>query len=205
VDIELIALAYRKWGSACVDHLLGDFAFCIWDRERRTLLGARDHFGVIPFYLAQRGATLIVSNGSSVTLRSPFNALPPISYQWIFNGHAMLNATNATLVLTGVESTHSGAYSLIASNFAGVASNMVATVKVAAPIRLGYSMVRTNSQNAFRLTGPSSQGYTVEVATNMANWQRIMTNSSATATPIDFLDLGSTNLPRRFYRVVPWP
>jgi asparagine synthase (glutamine-hydrolysing) len=62
VDIELIALAYRKWGSACVDHLLGDFAFCIWDRERRTLLGARDHFGVIPFYLAQRGATLIVSN-----------------------------------------------------------------------------------------------------------------------------------------------
>jgi len=61
-DVELVALAYRRWGAACTRHLLGDFAFCIWDRERRTLVGARDHFGVTPFYLAQRGGAVIASN-----------------------------------------------------------------------------------------------------------------------------------------------
>ena len=61
-DIELIALAYAKWGTACAGHVLGDFAFCVWDAERRTVVGVRDHFGVKPFYVAQRGNTLIVSN-----------------------------------------------------------------------------------------------------------------------------------------------
>ena len=61
-DIELIALAYGKWGADCASHLLGDFAFCVWDAERRVLVGARDHFGVKPFYVSHRGATLVVSN-----------------------------------------------------------------------------------------------------------------------------------------------
>lgn len=47
---EVLAEAYRKWGTACVGHLLGDFAVVIWDSRRRTLFAARDHFGVKPLY-----------------------------------------------------------------------------------------------------------------------------------------------------------
>ena len=33
----LILRAYRAWGEDCVHHLLGDFAFAIWDApERRS-------------------------------------------------------------------------------------------------------------------------------------------------------------------------
>lgn len=49
-DIELILRAYRVWGTACVDHLLGDFAFVIWDSREQRLVCARDHSGVKPFY-----------------------------------------------------------------------------------------------------------------------------------------------------------
>ena len=35
-------------GEDCVDHLLGDFAFAIWDERRRQLFLARDHFGAKP-------------------------------------------------------------------------------------------------------------------------------------------------------------
>ena len=49
-DAELILLAYLRWGEACVDHLLGDFAFAIWDPRSQNLLCARDHFGMRPFY-----------------------------------------------------------------------------------------------------------------------------------------------------------
>jgi len=49
-DAELILLAYLKWGEACVEQLLGDFAFAIWDPRVQKLFCARDHFGMRPFY-----------------------------------------------------------------------------------------------------------------------------------------------------------
>ncbi len=49
-DSELILAAYDRWGAACPQHLLGDFAFAIWDGKRHRLFCARDPFGVRPFY-----------------------------------------------------------------------------------------------------------------------------------------------------------
>ncbi|RQW78642.1 MAG: lasso peptide isopeptide bond-forming cyclase [Methanothrix sp.] len=49
-DSEVILEAYRKWGRDCVDRLLGDFVFVIWDPEKEELFCARDHMGVRPFY-----------------------------------------------------------------------------------------------------------------------------------------------------------
>lgn len=61
-DSELIVHAYAVWGMACVEHLRGDFAFGIWDARGRSLFCARDHFGIKPFYYAQRGDSLLFSN-----------------------------------------------------------------------------------------------------------------------------------------------
>jgi asparagine synthase (glutamine-hydrolysing) len=47
---ELILYAYEKWGETCAEHLLGDFAFVIWDLRKRQLFCARDQFGIKPFY-----------------------------------------------------------------------------------------------------------------------------------------------------------
>jgi asparagine synthase (glutamine-hydrolysing) len=49
-DAELILHAYEKWGDDCVKHLIGDFAFAIWDGRKQRYFCARDHFGVKPFY-----------------------------------------------------------------------------------------------------------------------------------------------------------
>ncbi|AFZ15084.1 asparagine synthase [Crinalium epipsammum PCC 9333] len=49
-DTELILAAYERWGEECPKHLLGDFAFAIWDGRKQELFCARDHFGVKPFY-----------------------------------------------------------------------------------------------------------------------------------------------------------
>ncbi len=49
-DSQLILAAYEKWGEQCPEHLLGDFAFAIWDKRKQILFCARDHFGVKPFY-----------------------------------------------------------------------------------------------------------------------------------------------------------
>ena len=54
-DAEFILAAYEKWGDECVKHLVGDFAFAIWDDRRKRLFCARDHFGVKPFFYTHIG------------------------------------------------------------------------------------------------------------------------------------------------------
>ncbi len=49
-DTEVILLAYRKWGTDCVNHLRGMFAFLLWDEMNQTLFCARDRFGIKPLY-----------------------------------------------------------------------------------------------------------------------------------------------------------
>lgn len=44
-DTRLLALAWRRWGEACVDHLHGDWVCAIWDRNRQSLWLARDAAG----------------------------------------------------------------------------------------------------------------------------------------------------------------
>jgi asparagine synthase (glutamine-hydrolysing) len=61
-DVELILHAYHVWGEDCVKHLIGDFAFAIWDGCRQQLFCARDHFGIKPFFYAKLGSLLIFSN-----------------------------------------------------------------------------------------------------------------------------------------------
>jgi asparagine synthase (glutamine-hydrolysing) len=61
-DPELLLHAYAAWGENCAEHLLGDFAFAIWDEPRKRLFCARDHFGVKPFYYARVGRSFIFSN-----------------------------------------------------------------------------------------------------------------------------------------------
>lgn len=52
-DSHLLLAAYRKWGSRCVDHLIGAYAFVIWDMDDDTVFCARDHLGVKPLYYYQ--------------------------------------------------------------------------------------------------------------------------------------------------------
>ena len=61
-DAELLLRAYAAWGEACLEHLLGDFCFAIWDGKRQSLLCARDQLGIKPFYYAETRRWLIFSN-----------------------------------------------------------------------------------------------------------------------------------------------
>lgn len=49
-DSELILAAYEMWRHECLEWLVGDFTFAIWDIEKEELFCARDHFGTKPFY-----------------------------------------------------------------------------------------------------------------------------------------------------------
>jgi asparagine synthase (glutamine-hydrolysing) len=62
-DTEVLLAAWVTWGPACLDRMIGMFAFLVWDRRERTLFAARDRFGVKPVYFHERqdGALLVAS------------------------------------------------------------------------------------------------------------------------------------------------
>jgi asparagine synthase (glutamine-hydrolysing) len=52
-DSHLILRAYHLWGDRCTEHLVGDFAFAIWNKSTQSLLCARDHIGARPLYFSR--------------------------------------------------------------------------------------------------------------------------------------------------------
>lgn len=56
-DTEVLLQGYIRWGAEVTKKLRGMFAFVIWDRQEQTLYGARDPFGIKPFYYAPMGDT----------------------------------------------------------------------------------------------------------------------------------------------------
>jgi asparagine synthase (glutamine-hydrolysing) len=61
-DAGLILHAWHAWGEDCVKHLLGDFAFALWDARSKELFCARDPFGIKPFFYARVGRGVVFSN-----------------------------------------------------------------------------------------------------------------------------------------------
>jgi asparagine synthase (glutamine-hydrolysing) len=61
-DVEYLLRAYLCWGIDCVDHLLGDFVFAIWDAAQQRLFCACDHYSVKVLYYAQVGQVFYFSN-----------------------------------------------------------------------------------------------------------------------------------------------
>jgi asparagine synthase (glutamine-hydrolysing) len=51
-DTEVILALYELYGESCLSHLRGMYAFAIWDSYEKTLLLARDPYGIKPLYYA---------------------------------------------------------------------------------------------------------------------------------------------------------
>ncbi|MBR6708987.1 MAG: asparagine synthase (glutamine-hydrolyzing) [Clostridia bacterium] len=72
-DAEVLLHGYEEFGGdELVHRLRGMFAFVIWDRTRGQLFGARDHFGIKPFYYASLpGGQLIFGSEIKSFLEHP--------------------------------------------------------------------------------------------------------------------------------------
>jgi asparagine synthase (glutamine-hydrolysing) len=57
-DTEVIAKAYAQWGTACVERVLGMFAFAVVEHAGGRVVLARDRLGIKPLYLDERADRL---------------------------------------------------------------------------------------------------------------------------------------------------
>ncbi len=57
-DTEVIVAAWEAWGEEAFDRMNGQFAFALWDANRKQLVLVRDRVGVRPFHIAVHGGRL---------------------------------------------------------------------------------------------------------------------------------------------------
>jgi asparagine synthase (glutamine-hydrolysing) len=61
-DTEVLLRSYLEYGTDCIQHLRGMFAFAIWDRTRQRLFVARDRLGKKPLYYGWRGTDFVFAS-----------------------------------------------------------------------------------------------------------------------------------------------
>jgi asparagine synthase (glutamine-hydrolysing) len=76
-DTEVVLRAYVQWGEACVERMVGMWAFAILDVERRAVFFSRDRFGIKPLYFTiVRGAFYFASEIKGLLATGAIEAEP---------------------------------------------------------------------------------------------------------------------------------
>jgi asparagine synthase (glutamine-hydrolysing) len=70
-DTEVILVAYREWGTECVSHFNGMFAFALFDAMRQTIFMARDRAGEKPLFYHHAGGVLRFGSELKALLADP--------------------------------------------------------------------------------------------------------------------------------------
>ncbi len=70
-DARLILYAYERWGTDCVKHLLGPFAFALYDHTQRAAFCARDALGDRTLYYYLDARVVVVASEEQAILQYP--------------------------------------------------------------------------------------------------------------------------------------
>ena len=124
----------------------------------------------VPIITRQPQSQTVVVGGSATLTANAVGSLP-LYWQWLFNGNAILDATNSSLVLGPLTTAQQGTYSVIVSNVFGAATGSNASLNVA--VGGGVSYVWQDSPNP------------IPPYTNWATAAHSITNAIDAAAPLD--------------------
>lgn len=119
-----------------------------------------------------------------------------LSYQWYFDGTNRLSGTNSVLQLAGVQSSQSGAYTVVVINAMGSVTSAPAFLNVIAP-------VERSKVPALRLSGKTGQVLNLDVTATLSpplNWE-VVDSVLLTEDPQWYLPQTTPAHAQRFFRV----
>ncbi|RUQ34984.1 MAG: N-acetylglutaminylglutamine amidotransferase [Candidatus Competibacteraceae bacterium] len=98
-DTEVILKAYAEWGERCPEHLIGMFAFALWNLRDRTLFLARDRLGIKPLYYSHTPHAFRFASNSQALLTAPDTdtTIDPIGLHHQLTLHAVIPAPRTIL------------------------------------------------------------------------------------------------------------
>jgi len=82
-DGFIVLEAYKKWGYDTPKHLLGDFAFAIWDSKKEELFITRDHTGTRSLYYTKNENSIRFSTTINPLIFQESNKQELIDEEWL--------------------------------------------------------------------------------------------------------------------------
>lgn len=119
-DTEVIVHLYEEYGEECVKHLRGMFGFVIWDRNKKQLFGARDHFGIKPFYyhltdksflFGSEIKSILAAQGVERSIRTE-SLLNYLTFQYVPEPNTMFEGVSKLPPAHTIKITYDGAVSI---------------------------------------------------------------------------------------------
>jgi len=95
--------------------------------------------------IVEQPQSQFVQAGASATFSITAGGQQPLSYQWQFNGGAIVGATSSSITLNSVSVASSGAYSVIVSNPYGSATSQIAYLSVLGNGAIGTTPTQTTA------------------------------------------------------------
>ncbi|MFG3280983.1 N-acetylglutaminylglutamine amidotransferase [Streptomyces sp. NPDC048111] len=101
-DTEVVLKAYQQWGTACVEHFHGMFAFALVEHRTGRVVLARDRLGIKPLYVAATAERLRFASTLPALLAAGDvdTSLDPAALHQYLSWHATVAAPRT--VLNGV-------------------------------------------------------------------------------------------------------
>ncbi|WP_243831722.1 N-acetylglutaminylglutamine amidotransferase [Naumannella halotolerans] len=98
-DTEVIAKAYKQWGTDFVDHLIGMFSLVIVELDSGRTILARDRLGIKPMYLDERPGMLRVASTVPALLAAGGvdTTIDPVALSYYMSWHAVVPAPRTIL------------------------------------------------------------------------------------------------------------
>ena len=114
-DTEVLLELFREKGAGCLDDLEGMFAFCIYNKQAKSLFLARDPFGIKPLFYYSNSSKFAFASELKTLIKAPgvekeinLNSLTAsINYLWVPGNETMFSS---------IDKLPAGSYATVDSN-----------------------------------------------------------------------------------------
>jgi hypothetical protein len=181
----------------------GDFRLAAGSPALGSGLGGVDMGAPFPAGFAQspilfrQPLSQTAAPGDNVILHAAAAGVPPLLYQWRFNGAEIPGGTSPTLVLTGFSDAHAGLYQLMVANAGGSATSAPALVLPDNPVKIHYGA--GSCRHDLRITGPARRTFILQASSDFLSWIPVLTNTASTGI-VELHEAGLPAGPVRFFR-----
>ena len=98
-DTEVVLNAFCEWGTKCFNKFNGMFALAIWDKKEKSLLLARDRYGIKPLYYSSENNVLtfgsevkaLLASGYVKASMNPEGLLEYLTFQNFFSDQTLFS------------------------------------------------------------------------------------------------------------------
>jgi len=155
----------------------------------------------VPLLIIQPRSQAVLA-GTTVKFSVAAMANAPLTYQWLFNGAPIADATKAELTLSAVHLKDGGDYSAAIRNVAGTFVSETANLRILVPAPI-LKAGRFSSFSGYRLTleGEPNFTYRIETSGNLLDWSAF-TNATLSGASAIVSDMSAAMHEQRFYRAV---